>query len=298
MASPLMDLPRELRDRIFAFVLCSRGSPQLIHHMMRETKLGAEGGIRYSEKVEPAYPPRDEKAGTSDNVKRRPSLKKTPHHVYGDVEFGLDSDEDDEETDSEDRAARGKGDYDSEDDESEDESPFVSKPRHRNSRYKLETLRSLNLALLRVSRQVNDETLPIFYGGVTFILDCKPLVAIQFFKTLPKRAFKSIMLIAFTGEALMTDDCYVREGWSPLDMPSYMSSNMPLYVGPPTMLTPTGAFFAANMLKLTEVYLYVLYEGDEDWYAANAPPEMQMLLAYGRIERLYFLFFGRIQRVS
>ncbi|KAK3723500.1 hypothetical protein LTR37_001752 [Vermiconidia calcicola] len=315
MASPLMDLPRELRDRILSYVLCSQGSPQLIQYIMRQQKLGAEGGVRFPEKVEPAYPPRDAEGESLGNVKRTanhskntpPCLSVSPEDekvlsglreiigpqlarhgltfTDGDVEVGLDSDEEDEEdegTDSEDGTAWGKGENDSDDDEPED---FVSKPRHRNCRYKLETLHPLNLALLRVSRQLHGESLPIFYGGVTFILDCESLIAIHFFKTLPERAFKSITSIAFTGEALMEDDCYVREGWS--------EELGPFYVGPPTMSTPTGAFLAANMPKLAEVYLYVPYGGDQHWYANKAPIEMQMLLAYGRIERLYFVFFGR-----
>ena len=158
------------------------------------------------------------------------------------------------------------------------------RPRHPRSRYKLETLEPLDLALLRVSREVYDEVLPIFYGSIAFLVDTDPLSVVRVFKALPNRARESITTLAISSEAMMTDDRYARAAWS--------HGEIPIYDGPPKMVTPFGTFLATALPSLSKVYLYAPYGGVEDWYPSLAPVEMQMLLAHGCIKTLCFVFSG------
>ena len=192
-----------------------------------------------------------------------------------DADDFLESDEEDSKSDES---------TDSDEDSDDGEGLFDTKPRHRNSRYRLEALHPMDLALLRVNWQIYNETRPIFYGGVSFILDVQPLAAIRFFKTLPLQDFQSITSITITSEALLADDQYVREAWS--------WAETSLYKGPPAMMTRFGAFVALEMPKLDEVFMYVPYRGHEDWYCSLAPVEMEMLVAHDRIERLCLVFLG------
>lgn len=66
----------------------------------------------------------------------------------------------------------------------------------------------------------------------------------------------------------------------------------PLTTGSPAMVTPMGTSLATWMPKLTDVYLYTPFGGDEDWYCTWVPNELCKLLCHGKLKRLHYVFVG------
>jgi len=143
----------------------------------------------------------------------------------------------------------------------------------------------LDLSLLLVNRQVHAEAASALYGGITFLIDADGRAAIRFFRDLPKQAREAITSVAIGGEALLGDDYGSRWSWSG-------DRTSPKCLNPVPMVTPFGAFLATKLPKLKHAYLYVPFGGTEVNYCTRAPAELEMLLAYRHIERLYYIFFG------
>ena len=313
MASPLMSLPRDLRKRIFELVLLSQGAATLVEPSLRDWKLD-EDERRFPEDIESKYPPcvdvpdlnskgdllsNHPPVGSARNGAVPPSQGpfreslslgtiRRFEEIFRDYLNEMNDDEDDEDDEEDD----GEDD-EWEDDESEDEQRKAfrkmmgldsSKLRHRNSRYKLETLEPINLALIRVNLEVYQEAIPIFYRSVNFVIETDPLSAMRFFKALPYFLCPCIETLTIPSRALMTDDKYARAAWS--------KGQIPPYNGRPTMLTPFGTFLAVLMPSWSHVYLYPPYGGSEDFYPPFAPLEMQMPLAHGYIQKLSLVFMG------
>jgi hypothetical protein len=75
----------------------------------------------------------------------------------------------------------------------------------------VEILVPFNLARLGVDRQIHQEALLMFYGGVSFILDGHPAQALGFFQRLPQAARLSVSTITFPRNALQSNKCYIQD---------------------------------------------------------------------------------------
>ncbi|KAK5122572.1 hypothetical protein LTR85_003835 [Meristemomyces frigidus] len=271
MAPHILTLPRDVRNRIYRYALCTQGPAQLIHPVMRDEKLGLESddgsGLRFPEQPEPRYPPREadqEELGAkaSGTAKNDPNSstqmnKKAFESVLRKIASRAEHP----------GSGRRGGRYDDEDEDGGDTSDDEDYPWRRRGRYELAAFRRLDVALLQVNRQIHSEALPIFYGGTTFLIDCDGKAAIRFFRKVPIPARKAITSLALGGETLLADDAGVRWTWSgDLAHPKLST--------PAPMVTPFGAFLATKLPKLEQLYVYVPYGGTEDFYCSHAPPEL------------------------
>ncbi|CAJ2503811.1 Uu.00g112050.m01.CDS01 [Anthostomella pinea] len=231
--SPLLRLPREIRDEIYYFALCTQGSAQLVHPRGRNLKEALTSGY-FAIKPEPRYPPRppsrtkyneglsrdgptrkatDSNALTAQAVERGLDDKqKHPKELPGFTEeeyntafaqfqkspYYRTASESCEYDVFKDADLHSDDGYDSDegDEDGDEDSP----------RYELEAFCPINLALLFTNEQIYAEAMPIFYSGVTFIVDVEGKAALRFFRSLPAPARESITTLAFNSGALFADD--------------------------------------------------------------------------------------------
>ena len=151
------------------------------------------------------------------------------------------------------------------------------------TQFGVEAFPRLNLALLAVNHQIRDEALPIFFGGVAFLVDGSPLQTIHFFRELPRTVRRNIRTLTICSSSLYADDYMVRQSWSTGQIDVQLSKPMD---------TPLGSYMARCLPKLECVYLYVPYGGFDDFYCSYEPLEMLKLIKYGRIETLNYYFCG------
>ncbi|KAK4962910.1 hypothetical protein LTR10_000537 [Elasticomyces elasticus] len=265
----LLSLPREIRDVIYEFALCTHEAHLVDPVYIRAADEGTLN-IRYPEPVEPMYPPADDDEDTADSE---------PEDEWEDDEGSMASDEWEETMARPKPAALPLNDgylcdleseedeYDSDelDDDDEGDDDYMTSARSHKKTYGIIAVIPFSLSLLRVNRQLHEEATPVFYSGTRFLMDSQCITA-----------------VTITGCALMGDDGPSRRAWSG-------SINQPRHTGPPTMLTPYGSLLA-SMPKLKHVSLYLPCGGNEDWYCTFAPIEAQMLLIAERIETLSFVF--------
>ncbi|KAK4909493.1 hypothetical protein LTR49_021713 [Elasticomyces elasticus] len=288
--SRLLSLPREIRDIIYDFALCTHEAHLVDPVYIRAADNGTLD-IRYPEPVEPMYPPLDDDDDED-------TVNSEPEDEWEDDEGSMASDEWEETMARLKPAALSPNDdhlydleseedgYDSDepDDDEEDDDDYMTSTRSNKKTYGIIAVTPFSLSLLRVNRQLHEEATPVFYSGTRFLMDVDGGAALKFFDQLPLTNFNCITAVTITGCALMGDDGPSRRAWSG-------SINQPRHTGPPTMLTPYGSLLA-NMAKLKHLSLYLPYGGNEDWYCSYAPIEAQMLLIAERIETLSFVFLG------
>lgn len=128
--------------------------------------------------------------------------------------------------------------------------------------------------------------MPVFYGGLNFIIDVSGLNATRFFRSLPIQARESVTTVTIASAALFADDLGVRWTWSG-------DVKHPKIWAPAPMVTPFGAFLATKLPKLNHIYLYVPSGGGTDFYCTWALKEVEILLAFKCVERVSFVFCGK-----
>ncbi|KAK4892992.1 hypothetical protein LTR27_008529 [Elasticomyces elasticus] len=268
MPSRLLSLPREIRDVIYEFALCTHEAHLVDPVYIRAADNGTLD-IRYPEPVEPIYPPVDDDDDED-------TANSEPEDEWEDEEGSMASDKWEETMARLKPAALPPNDLESEedgydsdepDDDEEDDDDYMTSTRSNKKTYGIIAVTPFSLSLLRVNRQLHEEATPVFYSGTRFLMDVDGGAALKFFDQLPVTSFNCITAVTITGCALMGDD------------------------SPPTMLTPYGSLLA-SMPKLKHLSLYLPYGGNEDWYCSFAPIEAQMLLIAERIETLSFVFLG------
>lgn len=284
MPVTFLNLPLNIRERVYEFVWHA-SSAHIVHPVFKEP-FGQEEP-RFSEDVEPRYPPledeveEEEEGGEVENEEGEDSEEED-----GDWE------DDGDGSDLSELVAQLKADEEAEDDgedmsegvDDEDED-FDSEEDDNGRRYAVESFKPLDISLLKVSRQINTKALPIFYANTTFVLDVDGGAVMKFLQALPDRARTSISSITLTGAALMSDDAPSKRAWSG-------QTKSPKSVGPPTMVTPLGAFLATKLPALDVVSFYFPFGGGEDYYCTWAPTELLMLLWHRKIALLNFVFLG------
>jgi hypothetical protein len=147
-----------------------------------------------------------------------------------------------------------------------------------------EILVPFNLALLGVNRQIHQEALPVFYGGVSFILDGHPAQALGFFQRLPQAARFSVSTITFPRNALESNECYIQNLQSTDETESAQAKDMN---------TIFGFLLATCIPSLRCVSIYIPYGGSEDFYCRSAPIDAMRLLRLGRIHTLNYFLTGK-----
>lgn len=281
MPTTFFSLPLTVRESVYEHVWCS-SSAHIVHPVFKNP-LGREEP-RFPEAIEARYPPPEDELEEEDT--------EAENDEEDDSEGGDEDWEDDGDgSDLSDLVGQLKADLEEEDaselaevedDEVEDTD---SEEDESGRRYAVESFKPLDIALLRVNRQINTEAMPFFYANTTFTFDIDGGAVIKFLRALPDRACTSITSITLTGATLMGDDAPSKRAWSG-------QTNSPKSVGPPTMVTPLGAFLATKLPALNIVSFYFPFGGGEDWYCTWAPTELLMLLWHRRISLLNFVFLG------
>lgn len=282
MPASLLSLPLSVRQSIYEHVWC-HSSARIVAPVFKNSLV--QEGPRFPEAVEARYPPPEDKVEDEND--------EIEDDARGGVEAEVGHCEDDADGSGlsqlvpEFNTAEGGGEDASEvvDNIDDDEESAEPEDKEHGRRYALESFKPLDIALLSVNRQIHSEALPVFYANTTFVLDSDGEAVMRFLRALPDRARNSINSITLTGFTLNGDDAYSRRAWSG-------KTTCPKYAGPPTMVTPFGAFLASRLPALEIVSFYFPFGGGEDWYCTWAPTELLMLLWHRRISLLNFVFLG------